>query len=259
MAEAGRDLHELRTQQRAFAAHLRDPAKNPPPDDIEARRMRVYSELFFNNMVRFLGGFFPVLVSVLGQHSWEALVRDFYRDHVSHTPLFPELPAEFLSYLELERASYSSDDPPYLYELAHYEWVEAALLLAPDSTHEKAVDPNGDPLDACPVLAEPAWLLSYQYPVHEIGPDNPTPDPASQPYYFLVFRNSADKIVFLHFNPVSARLFELLQSEPEHTGRDALKQVALELQHPDPDKVVADGQFLLQQWQEKGLITGTRR
>ena len=37
----------LADRQRAFAAHLRDPS-NPAPPGIEARRMAVYRDLFYN-------------------------------------------------------------------------------------------------------------------------------------------------------------------------------------------------------------------
>ena len=54
-------------------------------------------------------------------------------------------------------------------ELAHYEWVELALDV---STLEIPSDValTGDALDEHPVVSPTAWRLSYQYPVHKIGP-----------------------------------------------------------------------------------------
>jgi len=40
-------MAEHLTQQRAFAAHIRDPQGIPVPEGIEARRMKIYSDLFF--------------------------------------------------------------------------------------------------------------------------------------------------------------------------------------------------------------------
>lgn len=243
--------------QRAFAAHLRDPLANPPPTDVAPERMAVYSKLFFNNVVSFLGGYFPVLASVLGEERWQSLVRDFYRVHSSHTPLFPQMPTEFLDYLEHERLKDIADDPPYLQQLAQYEWAEAAIMLA-EASRSLASDPKGDTLRNRPVLADPAWLLHFHYPVHEIGPDNPRPERTEQPLYFLIFRNPDDKIVFLKLNPVSARLFELLHGNGELSGHAALLQIANELQHPQPEHVLADGKQILDQWRARQLIIGTR-
>ena len=41
---------DFRQVQREFAAHLRDPANNPAPGNIEERRLAIYRELFFNNV-----------------------------------------------------------------------------------------------------------------------------------------------------------------------------------------------------------------
>ena len=89
--------------QRAFAAHIRDPQNSPPPEDIEDRRMAIYRDLFFNNVVRLLAGTFPVLCRILGEDDWRRLVRDYFSVHRSHTPYFLEMPQEFLHYLQNER------------------------------------------------------------------------------------------------------------------------------------------------------------
>jgi hypothetical protein len=101
VAETG----NLQQQQYAFAAYIRDPDNNPAPVDIEPRRMAIYRNLFFNSVRSLLGGTFPVLSDLLGEDRWALLIRDFYRDHQSHSPLFPDVPREFLHYLADERAT----------------------------------------------------------------------------------------------------------------------------------------------------------
>ena len=46
----------LRAQQLAFARHVRDPDAHPAPAGVEDRRLRVYRELFQNNIATLLGG-----------------------------------------------------------------------------------------------------------------------------------------------------------------------------------------------------------
>ena len=53
--------------QYAFARRIRDPENAPAPPDIEARRMKVYEDLFFNNLSSLLAGTFPVLHAILGR------------------------------------------------------------------------------------------------------------------------------------------------------------------------------------------------
>src|SRR6187401_1863361 len=56
----------LHATQFAFAAHLRDPARHPAPDDIEDRRMAIYRDLVFNGLEALLASNFPVIRGTLG-------------------------------------------------------------------------------------------------------------------------------------------------------------------------------------------------
>ena len=161
----------FRDRQIEFAAYVRDPDNQPAPTDVETRRMRIYRDLFFNNVSGFLANSFPVLRSCLSDAAWRTLMRDFYRDHASRSPLFTKLSKEFLTYLSEER-EHQSGDLPFLYELAHYEWVEVELAWSPDASPDDGIDPDGDLLDNRPALSPLAWGLSYRYPVNEINQDH---------------------------------------------------------------------------------------
>jgi len=262
MPEAVKKPNTLREQQYSFAAHLRDP-QAPPPDDIEDRRMAIYRNLFINNVTSFLANSFPILSELLGEERWQLLIRDYYRDHKSHTPLFPEIPKEFLEYLANERSvSKHSDpiqDPPFMYELAHYEWVETELALAIEPGQEPALRPTGDLLKEHPVISTLAWLVGYAFPVNEIGRDNQPEKPAEQPSHYVVYRDEFFKVHFLKLNVVSARLFELLNTDDRLSGEQALLQIATELQHSDPSAVINAGSQMLDQWLQKSILLGTLR
>jgi hypothetical protein len=251
----------FRARQYEFAAHLRDPDRNPAPADVEDRRMQIYRELFFNNVVGFLGDYFPVLIAILGEERWKLLVRDYYRDHVSHTPLFPEMVTEFLQYLAEERAggerSDPEPDPPFMHELALYEWIKSGLKLADDDAADELIDPAGDLLDARPVVSGVAWGLSFTYAVDQISKTEQPEGPADEPLHFLIYRNGDDKVIWSRLNAVSARLFALLDDESPITGRAALERIVGELRHPSPDKVVENGLQIMEQWRELGVIRGT--
>lgn len=247
------NLHEA---QLRFAAHLRDPDNVAPPHDVEDRRMRVYRELFFDNVASLLAGVFPVLERILGPGRWRRLVRDFYRDHCCHTPLFLEVSQEFLAYLGEERAA-AADDPPFLYELAHYEWVELALSVDEAELDEARVDPAGDLLAGVPVLSPLAWPLAYRYPVHRLAPEfQPTEPPAEQSFY-VACRDRSDEVRFLHANAVTLRLIELLRQHPGRTGRAQLDALAEELPQVDRAALLAGGAATLRDLRAADVVLGT--
>ena len=137
----GSNLPDFRSVQLDFAAHIRNPEVNPRPSDVEARRMKVYVDLFFNNIRSFIDGTFPVCASVLGESRWLDLIRGFVEVHASETPYFLQISEEFLTYLH-DRGL--RDLPPFLLELAHYEWVELALDVAQESVEPQSYDPSGE-------------------------------------------------------------------------------------------------------------------
>jgi len=243
--------------QYAFAAHIRQPDKNPAPEGIEDRRMAIYRELFYNNVEGFLSSGFPVLRTLMDDESWHAMARDFFASHHCHSPLFMEISREFLTYLEQERGE-RKDDFPFLRELAHYEWVELALSIA-ETEPEQVDDPEGDLLENSPVLSNLAWPLSYQYPVHQISENFQPEAPADQPVYLMVYRANDDEVGFMELNAISARLFSLLQDNHSLTGRQALEQITTELNHPKREVVLDGGRQILQAWRERDIVLGVNR
>lgn len=236
--------------QYQFAAHIRDPEHQPVPSDIENRRMAIYRDLFFNNINGTLKNAFPVIRSLMTDTEWEAMVRDFMIRHRCKTPLFVEIAREFIAYLETERQTES--DPLFLQELAHYEWVELALSIAEPEYTSTPVTENEDVLALLFDQSPLAWLLVYQYPVHQISAENQPETSSATPVCLLVYRNDKDKIKFIELNPVSARLLELLAHG--QTGHQAVDELATAMQHPDP-QVVANGAIsLILDWTERGIL-----
>jgi hypothetical protein len=252
------ELAEFQRRQLEFTAHIRNPSRQPGPADVEDRRMQIYRDLLYNNVAGFIENGFPVLRRLYDDEPWERMVRDFFANHRCRTPYFLEIAQEFLTYLAEEREP-RPEDPPFLSELAHYEWVELALSVDPSTDDLSGVDPNGDLLEAAPVLSSVAWLLAYSYPVHRIGPEFRPDSPSEQPHYLLVYRDRREDIQFVELNPVTARLIDLIRSEPGRSGRDLLGQIAEELGYGDPDPVVRGGAEALAGLREGGVILGTRR
>ncbi len=252
------DKPEFIRQQYAFAAHIRNPDVYPRPNDVEERHMKIYRELFYNNIEESIANTFPVLRNITPDDRWHAMIRDFYSNHLSHTPLFPELSGEFLKYLELERTPLP-DDPPFLLELAHYEWVELALSLLDHPIDPSSIDPQGDLLQGVPVLSPFAWPLTYHFPVHKIGPAFLPIAPDTTTTHLLVYRDNHFAIHFIDINPVTASLLNLISNHDDIPGEILLRHIATELGHPQPDNVIQSGLAILNDLKQRNVILGTLR
>lgn len=249
------DRPDFVRQQYAFAAHIRNPEKNPCPEAIEERRMKIYRELFYNNVEDFMANTYPVLRQITPDECWHAMIRDYFANHLSHTPLFPEMPREFLKYLEHERRPHS-DDPPFMLELAHYEWVELALSLLDEKIDETKIDRHGDLLDGIPFISPFAWSLSYHFPVHSIGPAFQPQEAGETQTHLIVYRDINFDVHFIEINPVTARLMQLIMEDNSKSARVLLYQIATELNHPQPGIVIQGGMGILNDLKQRGVILG---
>lgn len=250
---AGADFVAL---ERRFAACLRAPQATPPPDGLDPHRVDLYRRLLYRNVESFMARGFPILRSLLDETRWHALIDDYFARHRARTPLFPRMPQEFLRYLEDEHdgAGY----PPFMAELAHYEWLEAELLFDPHELDGIECAARAD-LDLGRGVLNPLLRThTYRFPVQRIGPAfQPAVAPATANYLAL-YRRRNDTVGCLELNVVAARLLDLLQLRPERPLSAQLLAIADELAHPDPMAVVAHGRELLVSLLEQDILLGTR-
>jgi len=242
--------------QRAFIGAIRDPDNHSTPPDIEERRMAVYRELFYNNVEDFLASTFPVLKEITGEKKWHEMVRDYFATHRAQTPLFMQMPKEFINYLEQERKP-GDGDFPFILELAHYEWSELALATSDERIDMTGIDANGDLLEGKPVVSPLAWVLGYQYAVHRIGRDYLPAEQETEETHLIVFRDRSDEVEFIEINQVTAVLLNRLSLE-QHNAREILLGIATELNHPQPENIIEFGHSILDDLHQRGVILGIR-
>lgn len=251
------DAPAVQAQQKLWTAHLRHPEVHPAPPAIEDRRLQIYRDLLYKNIESFISGAFPVLRKITGHAAWHAMVRDFMHRHVCQTPYFMEIAQEFIQYLENERGL-EEGDPPFLLELAHYEWVEIALDLAATDITKIAANKQGSLLDEHPIVSPLAWSLAYRFPVHTIGPSLQPQRMPAEPTYLVVYRNRSDKVKFMEANAVTARMLALLAPPQKLTGKQVLQQIAEEIKHPQPEQVLNSGLQTLTRLRELDIILATQ-
>ncbi|MDD5113130.1 MAG: putative DNA-binding domain-containing protein [Methylobacter sp.] len=241
---------DFKAKQQEFAAYIRNPHRNPAPADVPPERMAMYRQLFYNNIDSFLAANFPVLRKLLSDSQWTELTEDFFAKHTNQSPYFSEIPEEFLAYLENERQH--PDDFPFMLELAHYEWVEMALSIAKDEL--TSVQSPDNLLQANIKLSPLAWSLAYQYPVHKIAPGFLPEQPPAQPTFLVVYRDPADDVNFIEITPMTYRLLEIIEQSEGIQTETALKQVAEELRHPNPELIISGGLQILRELMDKSVI-----
>lgn len=218
--------------------------------------MAVYRELFYNNVEDFIATTYPVLKELLGEDAWHSLVRDYFAIHRARTPLFMQMPREFLVYLEQERDP-QPDDFPFMLELAHYEWVELDLATSDKLVVMDHIDANGDLLTGIPVVSPLARILTYSYAVHRIGTEYIPTEEDREETYLVVLRDRNDDVQFIEINRVTAALLIRLQEE-KCSAKNILIDIGKELNHPDPAQLLEFGQSILNDMHARGVILGTR-
>ena len=243
----------FKKKQSEFSAYIRDPDNNPLPGGVKKKRMDMYRELFFNNINSFLISNFPVLHRILEEKQWTALAQDFFSRHSCKTPYFTEIPEEFIRYLQTDRMSIDHE-PPFMLELAHYEWVEMALMISKETFPDLDQSLIEHPLDYKIALSPLAWALGYQYPVHKISPDFQPENPPEQPTYLVVYRDASFEVRFLEITATIFRLLQTIQDQEDVLAEDYIQQIILESGLSDPEAIRNGGVKALKKLAGKGIL-----
>lgn len=229
--------------QYEFIDHLKDPDVNAFDHGIEDRRMQIYRELFFNNLLGFLSTGFPVLESLYTEQAWQALARKFFAQHQSRSPYFIDISKEFVEYLS---SAYQlvENDPPFMLELAHYEWIELAISVRKQIGTRPFWD--GKSSYTSVQFSELASLLSYQFPVHQISQEH-QPQESGEPVYLVVYRNEQDEVSFTLVNAVSAHMLNVIQQNDVIKIEDLVSAMLEAMPQLDPKQVKEGTQQTLEQ------------
>ncbi|GIU31418.1 putative DNA-binding domain-containing protein [Shewanella schlegeliana] len=195
--------------QQNFMDYIKDPSR-PLPDGIEARRMKIYRELFFNNLDGFVSNAFPVLKSLYREQDWLDIVQNFFATHDCHTPIFIGIAQEFLLFLQTEYEA-TEIDPPFMLELAHYEWLELVVAVAQDNHQQKLITAEKPSLERVRLcVSATSKIAQYAYDVQHISPDYRPKAPSEAPQYFCIYRDLNEEVRFLQLNPLTAQVLAYL-------------------------------------------------
>lgn len=257
MAEKSKTEPSFQAFQRAFTQHIRNPKTVARPTKVPAKRMAVYTEIVYNNIEGTFATCFPVTKSLLSARKWQALVRSFMVDYRASTPIFREIPQQFLQHLQTANLSVLKL-PAFLPSLMHYEWVELLVstmedTIVGDANNMLSISPNGNLLTHQPAFTPTMQLLHYEYAVHQIShqyqPKNKTHT------QLLVYRDSTFTVKFIEINAVTYELLFQLQKE-SITCEQALTMTASKYSQVSIEHMMQFGLQILTALKEQGVILG---
>ncbi|MCL1125378.1 HvfC family RiPP maturation protein [Shewanella surugensis] len=237
--------------QQTFMDYIRDPS-SPLPDGVKIERMGVYRELFFNNISSFVSNAFPVLKSLYSESQWLELVQYFFKYHDCQSPLFTEIAHEFLLFLQHEYVL-EKTDPPFILELAHYEWLELVVSIEPDNPDQRLVG-HDQIASAHLCLSASAKVAQYAYDVQHISPDYQPVSPAHHPQFFCVYRDENNEVNFFELTPLTAQLLGYLSQFESLTIQALYVWLTQTFTMMDPETLREGCLDMLMQLRSKGII-----
>lgn len=200
------NAEKLRQFQLAFGKYVRDPNTEALPSGIPPRRAQVYESLLINNVSGFINACFPVCRKLIEAGIWQNLCRAFFRDWRSQTPYFRDIPGEFLLYLqqlqEMQQSELLHQLPPWLLQLAHYEWAELNVDVSDDDADQPPVGLS---------VRGSVMNLAYQWPVHRISVEFQPEQPSET--FLVVLRNTQHKVSFIEINAATYVLIDQIQQQ----------------------------------------------
>lgn len=236
----------FRELQKSLTEAIINPAES---NHFEARRLKVYQELVFNNAEGFCANAFPVLKTVFTDAQWHSLIRAFLIYGEKSSPYFVDIAEQFLLFLTGQHVKESGVVvPPYLHELAHYEWVELTVSLQEpptknDEWHERST------LN----VPDSTWALAYHYPVHTIKAER-IAELKPIATCLVVYLDHQGEVCFLHTNHASIYLLNYIEQRNNATFNDLLSYFQSNEQDSDPETISNFLRSALKDFSDKGVI-----
>lgn len=233
--------------QQQFVAYLRSPEQQEKPADVTQERLDVYRELLFNNVSGFVSTAFPVLKSLYTESAWQQRLHLFFAEYRCENPFFLSIAQSFLDFLQHQYQP-QSDDPVFMLELAHYEWLELDLATRKAEAEVAVTDLTQQAL----CLSELASVQAYQYPVHKICQEF-QPEEA-EVCFLLIYRNAEDEVKFVALNQLTTLLLQLLEQQPGLTLVELVNELVPYVPQLDLAQLLAGAEQILVNFAEKGIV-----
>lgn len=209
-------------------------------------RLRIYADAYRLRLVEVLGNDFPATRDALGEAGFAELAERYLQAHPSTQPSVRHLGAAFADWLAAQ-----ADAPPGLYELARFEWLQAAAFDAVDAPTLDADDIAALAPDAWPELRlhlhpaarllDGSWLAIAGGAVTLADVDSPT--------RWLLWRDADGDVLWRQLEGDEADALRAASDGADFGG------VCERLAAHHGDEAALRAASLLKRWLADGLIT----
>ncbi len=227
-------------QQAKFSQYLR---KNEAPLS-SLQTEKIYYHLLRANLQELFFNIYPRLKGHLGEESWQFLLDQFLIHHKARTPYFYQVPDEFLSFLWHNKAQYSQW--PWLWSLAHFEWMELVASVADEAW------PESDPTR--PRCSPLAYYCQYEYAVYPEDGDYTPLSLRERPWQGIVYRNKAHEVQWFACEPWSALIFTALQQAENKNSGDVVSYLQKQVSHESTDTIRQSLMAWCDEWRKLDIL-----
>ncbi|MBF0264670.1 MAG: putative DNA-binding domain-containing protein [Gammaproteobacteria bacterium] len=254
---------DFKACQYSFANYIRNPESVELNNfkDIEPRRMKIYAELFYNNIESFISNNFPVFKSITKDDIWDQLIRSFMKIHKCQTPIFTEIAKEFIQFIQSEQfqaLDLSTKIYDFSLELLWYEYIELILSIDKDSIEWPLFDSNFESYENIisnkPQVSPLSQLCQFSYPVHKICTDFIPDETQKEDCFILIYRDREHQINFIQMSVMSNYLFQKIADNENQTTKQILNNLCDEMNYEDKSSFIDAGLGLLSDWYEKDIL-----
>lgn len=230
----------------ALTGHLRRPDSVIAPVEGDSEGLAVYRRLIRNNLHNFLDRCFTQARELVGAQVWQAAKEDFVGHGQAHSPLFSDIPAQFLAH-HRERDFFDLR----ILEVMDAECRELAAEIALDNENLPSIDAeqlaatSDADFDRLQLRLTPgASLAEYAHCVYE----DEVPEKHS---LSLIWRDEHDRVQHAELSPADFQLLQQIASEPESLN-DLL--AALSQYLPDIEAQRPQLRRALRHWSGQGVL-----
>lgn len=206
--------------QKEFCLRLRQQGKGKLPDNVSENRMALYQALNFHSINSIIKECFPVVRSIITDEQWRRHMTRFLAHQNESTPYFNQLPKAFLDFFKTQSQYF---EYAFLYELAHYEWLELYIELIDKSIETRLVVCDEQLFDSALQLSPCAFLAHYHYEVDKLGASYLSDK--KTPLTVVVYRDANHKVHFMRINSMTNALLDYVSK------KDLMPREAMEALH----------------------------
>lgn len=229
---------------------LSDYLRHASHDLTRIKREKIYYHLMRANLREVLANVYARVIQQIGHEKWAFLIDQFLQHHTAETPYFYQLPDEFLSFLWHNNGLYQ--ECPWVFALAHFEWMELVASVADRSiVAQKKLNLGSESVIQCSPLA---YYCQYDYAVYPLDKEAQPLALRASPWQGIIYRDDKEQVHWQELDPWTALLFNTIQQQNEQTIAAVITAMSSQAKQEERETVVHSVLAWCDEWQRLGIL-----